>query len=50
VVLDVERNQNPGSGPVMLASASSGVRVWRIPTDEERRIALHTAGVVNAPR
>ena len=50
VVLDVERNQNPGSGPVMLATASSGVRVWRIPTDEERRIALHTAGVVNAPR
>lgn len=46
VMLDVERNQNPGAGPVMIATAASAVRVWRIPTDEERRIALHTAGVL----
>lgn len=46
VSLDTERNQRPGSGPVMLASASSAVRVWRIPTDEERRIALHTAALL----
>ena len=47
VSLDPKRNQNPGSGPVMLAAASSAVRVWRIPTDEERRIAMHTAALLN---
>jgi len=50
VTLDVERNERPGTGPVMLAAASSAVRVWRIPTDEERRIALHTAVVLKTHR
>lgn len=47
VAIDAERNEHPGAGPVMLATVSSAVRVWRIPTDEERRIALHTHRVVS---
>jgi acetate kinase len=47
VAIDAERNEHPGAGPVMLATVSSAVRIWRIPTDEERRIALHTQRVVS---
>lgn len=47
VVLDESRNRAPGAGAVLLSAEQSRVRVWRIPTDEERRIALHTLSVVS---
>lgn len=45
--LDAPRNRAPGQGSVLLSAEQSRVRVWRIPTDEERRIALHALRVVS---
>lgn len=45
VSLDASRNTSPAKGSVDLSAQGSAVRVWRIPTDEERMIAVHTVRV-----
>jgi acetate kinase len=43
--LDAPLNAAPPSGAVDLSAPGASVRVWRIPTDEERMIATHTLRV-----
>lgn len=45
VSLDSRRNAAPPPGAVDLSASGAAVRVWRIPTDEERMIATHTLRV-----
>jgi acetate kinase len=43
-IVDLERNQRSEG---LISADNSSVAVWVIPTDEERLIARHTAGMLH---